>query len=351
MVLKDKVPKELQPLCVAAMGDNQADMQRSIDSIIEHTTTCNYASQRRAAEQLKASRHQTLTELTEARKLVYAIRHKEFEPIVYDGDSWSTAKAADYVAQHESLLALIPAPVKKGAPFPLAPDELQWLYASNEQLTAQEERELAVGLPSENELMDTEQFAEGLELQQNLNLQLQNINAGGKVKLVWRANRYAVVNQLTDQIYAQKGDAAAETALRDALTVYTENAIPAWATFAIADGAEDGLARKRWEQLISLIDETYTKAQPVLEGQLTKPVKILAGTYETLTAPFSELLTDAQKHGQVKKGLFMAKEKKNALDAVTIADKTPTTLDDMQRVTAFLRCNRYASGWGCYGTA
>ena len=298
MVLKDKVPKELQPLCVAAMGDNQADMQRSIDSIIEHTTPCNYALQRRAAEQLKASRHH-------------------------------------YVAQHESLLALIPAPVKKGAPFPLAPDELQWLYASNEQLTAQEERELAVGLPSENELMDTEQFAEGLELQQNLNLQLQNINAGGKVKLVWRANRYAVVNQLTDQIYAQKGDAAAETALRDALTVYTENAIPAWATFAIADGAEDGLARKRWEQLISLIDETYTKAQPVLEGQLTKPVKILAGTYETLTAPFSELLTDAQKHGQVKKGLFMAKEKKNALDAVTIADKTPTTLDDMQRVTAF----------------
>ena len=285
MVLKDKVPKELQPLCVAAMGDNQADMQRSIDSIIEHTTTCSHASQRRAAE-LKASRHQTLTELTEARKLVYAIRHKEFEPIVYDGDSWSTAKAADYVAQHESLLTLIPAPVKKGAPFPLTPDELQWLYASNEQLTAQEERELAVGVPSENELMDTEQFAEGLELQQNLNLQLQNINAGGKVKLVWRANRYAVVNQLTDQIYAQKGDAAAETALRDALTVYTENAIPAWATFAIADGAEDGLARKRWEQLIHLIDETYTKAQP-------------------------------------------------ALDAVTIADKTPTTLDDMQRVTAF----------------
>lgn len=335
MVLKDKVPKELQPLCVAAMGDNQADMQRSIDSIIEHTTTCSYASQRRAAEQLKASRHQTLTELTEARKLVYAIRHKEFEPIVYEGESWSTAKAAAYVAQRESLMTLIPAPVKKGASFPIAPDELQWLYASNEQLTTQEEHELAAGLPSESELMSAAQFAEGLELQQNLNLQLQNINAGGKVHLVWKPNRYAVVDQLTDQNYAQKGDAAAENALRDALTVYTENAISAWAVFAMADGAEDGLARKRWEQLISLIDETYTKAQPVLEGQLTKPVKILAGTYETLTAPFSELLTDAQKHGQVKKGLFMAKEKKNALDAVTIADKTPTTLDDMQRVTAF----------------
>ncbi len=333
-VLKDKIPEDLKPLCVAVFGDNSADMEESVNNIIEKTAQCSYESRYSDVERLKAQRHQTLLALQEAREKVRAIRHKEFEPIVFEGESWSPAKAAAYVAQHEVLLSLIPGEIAKGASFPLSAEALSWLYQSNEQITAQEEAELATNLPDTERLMSAEQLANGVDLQQRLARLLQSINAGGKMNLVWKANRYAVVDLLTDQVYATQGDETAGNALKDALAVY-DNQIPGWAVFAIADGAEDGLSRKRWEQLISLIEETFSKAQSVLEGQLTKPIQVLAGSYETLNRPFNELLSDAEKHGQVKKGIFMSKEKKAALDAVTVNGNRPTTADDIRRILAY----------------
>lgn len=316
-VLKDKVPDELKPLCVAVLGDISADMEESINNIIEKTSQFSYEFRYADVERLKAQRQQTLQSLQEAREKVHAIIHKEFEPIVYEGKSWSTAKAAAYVAQHEDLLSLIPGEIAKGASFPLSAEALSWLYQSNGQITAQEEAELAAGLPDAEKLMTTEQLANGVELQQRLALLLQSINAGGKVNLVWKEKQYAVVNLLNDQVYVMQGDETAENALNAALADYDDQ-IPDWAVFAIADGAEDGFSRKRWEQLISLIEETFSKAQSVLEGQLTKPIKVLEGSYETLNSPFNELLSDAERHGHVKKGIFVGKEKKAALDAVSI---------------------------------
>ena len=76
-VLKEKIPAEIQALCVAVFGDNRADMEDSINTIIEHTSLSGFAAQKAHAEKIRAERHQVLLELQKARKLVYAIRHKE----------------------------------------------------------------------------------------------------------------------------------------------------------------------------------------------------------------------------------------------------------------------------------
>lgn len=334
-VLKDKVPEELQALCVAVLGDNRADIEESINTIIDRTSGVPYAAQRAKVQQLKQQRHQTLNELEKARNLVYAIRHKEFEPIVYDGDSWSPAKAAEYVSQHESLMGLIPGDICYGFAFPLTQQELEWLYQSNLLLSAQEEKELALALPSVEELMAPQQMADGIDLQSRLNTLLQNMNMSGRVSLAWKSARYAVIDLLTDQIYAKQGTPADEAALREMLTVY-EEAIPGWAAFAMSDGAEDGLSRKRWEQLLNLIDETFSKGQPVLEKQLKRPIKINHAAYTSLVTPYKALLEDAEKHGHVKKGIFTKKEKKEVLEAVTIGGEMPESLEDIKCVLAYL---------------
>ena len=333
-VLKEKVPKEIQALCVAVFGDNRADMEESISTIIERMSSPEFDSQKGRAEKIRAERHQTLLELQKARKLVYAIRHKEFEPIVYCGESWSPSKAAEYVAQHEKLMALIPGEIARDAAFPLAQEELEWLYASNALLTGQEEAELAADLPDAESLITPEQLAEQLDLLERMNLQLQMINAERRSHLAWKANRYAVIDQASDLVFASQGDSAAENVLRDMLAVY-QSPIPGWAVLAISDGAEDALPRKRWEQLLALIDETYTKAQSVLEKQLTRPIKLTASSHEALMAPYEELRKDAEKHGRIKKTLFMSREKKNALDSVTIDGNMPETLDDVRDIQAF----------------
>ena len=91
---------------------------------------------------------------------------------------------------------------------------------------------------------------------------MRAINVHGRVRLAWKADRHAMVDQQTEQIYVCSGDSAAEAALCAALSTY-EEFISGWAAFAMNDGAEAALPRKRWEQLLSLIDEVYTKAQPV----------------------------------------------------------------------------------------
>ena len=334
-VLKEKVPEEIQALCVAVFGDNRQDMEESINAIIEHTTLYGLAAQKAEEEKIRAERHQLLLKLKKARELVYAIRHKEFEPIVYCGESWSPSKAAEYIFAHEDLMGLIPGTIVQNVPFPLSAEELAWLYESNGRISVQEEVELSAGLPGADALMTAQQLADSMELLARLKLQLQAINAGGRVNLAWKENRYAVVDQLTDQVFATQGSPAAEAALRETLSVY-EEPIPGWAAFAMSDGAEEGLARKRWEQLLTRIDETYSKAQVVLEKQLTRPIKLLVSSYETLKNPYEELCKDAEKHGHVKKSLFMSKEKKNALDSVTIAGNAPESHEDMKSVLAYL---------------
>ena len=334
-VLKEKVPKEIQPLCVALLGDNQADMEESIRAIIEYTTLNNSYTQRAKATKQREERHQILLKLQDARKLVYAIRHKEFEPIVYGGESWSPSKAAAYVAERESLMALLPGAISEGVAFPLTEEELSWLYASNDMISLQEEKELSYDLPDAEDLLSPEQLADGIDLQDRLNKQLQILNNDRNVLLAWKANRYAVIDTQTDQVYAKQGDYQAESELRTILAIYEET-IPAWATAAIADGSEPGLARKKWERLFELITETYTKSQKVLENGLNRPIKIKTADYETLILPLQELQFDANKHGHVKKGLFMKKEKKDALEAVSIGGTAVETADDIKQVLEYI---------------
>lgn len=334
-VLKEKVPKDIQALCVAVLSDNREDMEKSINEIIEHTTLCRYDAQRNRAERLREERHQTLLDLKSARDRAYAIRHKEFEPIVYCGESWSPVKAAKYIAAHEDLMGLIPGSIAKNAPFPLSQEELSWLYESSGDITVQEEAEFFAGLPDVDALMTAQQFTDGEELRTKLERQLRAMNVGGGMDLAWIEKRHAVVDQQTDQIFAEQGDPVAEAALRKALQVY-ERPIPEWALFAMSDGVEEGFVRKRWEQLLTQIEETFSRAQVVLEKQLTKPIKLLTSSYETLIAPYEELYMEAEKRGHVRKSLFMSKEKKNALDSVTIAGKMPETLEDVENVQAYL---------------
>lgn len=334
-VLKEKVPEKIQALCVAVLGDNREDMEKSIYEIIEHTAHYGYDAQRNLAERLRKERHQILLDLKSARARAYAIRRKEFEPIVYCGESWSPMNAAKYIAAHEDLMVLIPGSIAKNAPFPLSRQELNWLYESSGQITVQEEAELLAGLPDADALMTAQQFADGEELITKLERQVQAMNAGGGMDLAWMEKRHAVVDQRTDQVFAEQAELAAEYALKKELQVY-ERPIPEWALFAMSDGVEEGFVRKRWEQLLTQIEETFSKAQVVLEKQLTKPIKLLSSSYETLIAPYEELYMDAEKRGHVRKSLFMSKEKKNALDSVTIAGNMPETLEDVESVRAYL---------------
>ena len=125
-VLKEKIPEPLQPLCVAMLmlDDSNEDLERSVDGIVEYITTYDIKQASQRAECRRKQRNVLQQELSAAETLVRQIRHMEFEPIAWCGDSLSPAKAAALIA---AQVDIIPGDIAEGEPFPLTEAELQEL--------------------------------------------------------------------------------------------------------------------------------------------------------------------------------------------------------------------------------
>lgn len=70
--------------------------------------------------------------------------------------------------------------------------------------------------------MRSSQRADGAALLERLDPQQWAINTYGRVRLAWKADRHAVVDQQTEQVYDCSGDSVAEAALCAALSTYEE---------------------------------------------------------------------------------------------------------------------------------
>lgn len=154
-VLLDKVDPRLQGLCVAVLDGSNADMERSIRDITEHTSKHTSSELKKKADELEKQLSQTMRDLADSRKEIFNLLNRENETIVYAGASISPADAARYVLKHEDELAgIIPGETALMAPFPLGEDELAELYASNGSLSAGDENELDEGVPDIGSLPD-----------------------------------------------------------------------------------------------------------------------------------------------------------------------------------------------------
>jgi hypothetical protein len=88
----------------------------------------------------------------------FTIRNKENQNIVYGGQSYSIIEIAKLIAENKEQMRVIPGPVKQKEGLPLTQEEFQKLYASNGELSYQEECELSLPLPDYSKLMVPKQF-------------------------------------------------------------------------------------------------------------------------------------------------------------------------------------------------
>ena len=335
-VLKEKLPEAIQALCVSLIEEGFNDMEGSIEKINNETASQTVYSLAQKTKELGIERHLTFSALEDARRRVYRIRQKEFEPIVYEGESFSVQKAAEFVRDNESLLQLIPGSIKQFGVFPLSDEDLEWLYKSNELISAQEETELSADLPEISVLMTPQQLEAEQDVLNSLSLQLEQVNKETYFfNLHWSQNQHTVVNRLSGSIYAEAKGAEAENALSKLLNHYSDR--PQWAVSAMTDGAEEGLSRKKWEQLIQAIDDAYSYASSPLLTQSAGRSVIVSRNHEYLWPSYQSFLESAQKHGSIRKSLFMSKEQKMALDAVKINGRQPESLEDIRIVLAYFK--------------
>ena len=271
-VLKEKVAKGIQNLCVTVLDDRNTDMERSIDGISEYLSKCTSFELQRKMQNAKLERKEIMSKLANIRKKIYTIKNKEFEPIVFNGESYSPAKAAYFVSEHAEDLSYIPGKVELNKLIPLTIDELVTLYQSNVEITDNEDNELDCNIPNPNELCTPVEFTKKVQQLIECKKTIENIEKSLNISLSYKDNQ--IILNKEDLSYTLIKNPNIEN-LEELLVFISElKRIEEWMICAIVDGNKGAGFKAKWENLVEQIKDTVSFADSFVANTVAKEFNI-----------------------------------------------------------------------------
>jgi superfamily I DNA and/or RNA helicase len=285
-VVKDKIPKGLQNLCVSILEDTNRDMERSVDGITETISAHSSVELFEKAERFKAERNKLLDELAAVRKKIQIIKEKECAPIIFDGKGYSPSEAAAFVNENSETLSYIPGKVELYKPLPVTLGDLDFLYKTNREIDPSEEIELGHQLPNPDSIIMPSDFKKCVsELHQNLEkLEIIRRKIGSKIEIdVEEKQIYINHTPLVNTLNID--------GLKD-IQIYMDSIeiLDDWLIYAVLDGIKGGGYKSVWEQLLYQIQDTADYAELTVNAILGKQIIIDDGlNMETLNAVLTEL--------------------------------------------------------------
>ncbi|MDD4889860.1 MAG: AAA family ATPase [Phycisphaerae bacterium] len=161
-VLRGKVDKALQPLCLSVLegdAENSTQLSRAAHDIVDRLSSAHSDGLRRAAANLRQRRRKLLETRALLRRQLRDARFSEIEEVVFGGDALGPIEVAKRVKDGAERDAWVPGPIKAGAACPLPDGEVRQLYASQGTLLPEDETELAVSQPELKDLVLPRDFA------------------------------------------------------------------------------------------------------------------------------------------------------------------------------------------------
>lgn len=153
-VVKDLLPKEIQPLCVTMLGDRK-DLEQTSSELITRLTRLNVEDLEARIRALGLERHRLGTALADRRRRIFEQRRIEHEAVEFNGRRYTLTEIAKFLREAERLQELIPGEVAEG-PLPLSFRELLELYGTNGRWDAETARDLSGLLPGFELLPDVD---------------------------------------------------------------------------------------------------------------------------------------------------------------------------------------------------
>lgn len=297
-VLKDKVPAGMQSLCVSVLEDSNVDMERSIDGICEYMSRSTSHELRREMDLLAQERSSIIDELARVRRSIFELIRQESSPISWQGEDLSPSAAARFVLDNQEHLSYIPGKVDDDAPLPLNRTELVELYRSNEDLTADDERELAVELPRREELLEPmalERIIDGLGAARE-QLDALHDQEGWSVRCHPSEERLTLEED-GRSFEMEAPDPAALEQLRDHCAVF--GTVEPWMKTAAVDGKAKDAYRGRWETLIEQIRKTCERSAAATEACFGHDIDLGGQSAESLLQPLQKLEEIFRERGRV----------------------------------------------------
>ena len=301
-VLKEKLPDEIKDLCVSVLDDTNLDMVRSIDGITEFMSRHTANEFKRQDEIDSRQRASIMQQLAEVRKKIYIIKYKEFEPIVYNGDSYSPAEAAAFVNANAAELSYIPGKVKLSHPLPVTVEQLIKLYHSNVGITESEEKELACSIPAADALLSPSSFENDLRSSEKCKSRIDEISK--------ELNLNVDINLEKKSLHKKEGSLAnpfaqnpgAEKLEQLSRYVDTFKNIDGWMINAAVDGNKGGGYRQRWDKLINAIEDTAAYADSIVAEMLGHNFEIAPNVISVqLSSHLQKIIEIFQRKGKITK--------------------------------------------------
>lgn len=176
-VLKDKVYKDLQSLCMSVLNasSQKKEMDATLFEIAEKSTTMDIFTCKKKIEELSIEREKLINLYKEKNKELIQIRSLDYKDIVLENETISPIEAAKFVNHGKDKYDYIPGTSKNDTVgLPLSTEELKELYKSNNLITNIEEEILSKDLPNLDNIWEIEDFNIKIEKHLKYNNILQN---------------------------------------------------------------------------------------------------------------------------------------------------------------------------------
>lgn len=279
-VLKNQVVEPLQSLCVYINGENKEEAIQSVQQIQEYKNQHNTAIIKKEIDRYAEERTAEIQEIARIRRLIYQIRHKQVESIAYDGKTYSPLDAAQFVTTNIGKLDYIPGKVETFNAFPLSKEDLEFLFATNETMSLDDEVHLADCYPEPEKLLAPDDFERLLQRRTELKDKLQKEQQKLGEQLSWEKYQKQIANQ-ERKVVVEDADENAFLALEELLRqCSTEEQMAEWQERVILDGIKGEQYKEPWEELIKRITEAQSYYEAHCIPLSKKKIKIADGFYD-----------------------------------------------------------------------
>lgn len=142
-VLKEKIPSEIQDLCISMLDDDSSDLGNSVESISEKLGYLNSENLKNEYVEIERNRNELKEDIKNIKRKIFNIKYQESKPIIYNNESITLKEAGEFLRKNERELDKIPGIVSSGVLCPINNEELDFLKSGyKKNVSKEEEREI-----------------------------------------------------------------------------------------------------------------------------------------------------------------------------------------------------------------
>lgn len=340
-VLKEKLPTDLQSLCLTVTGDKQA-LEESVRRILNIMDRDSAETHKLNMERANKQRLAVSQELARVRQQLFQIIAQEASTIVLNGESISPTNAARFVCDHATDFEnVIPGTIDATSPLPLSTAEFDELYRTNVELTLDDETEMTAGLPSPESLPTPEALAEALRQETEAKKRLSDASNVSQLVFEDRTPEGNLIFRLASEPITINGEALVETfpELKQKVQEELDYAHDLWMLTCGTDGKNPN-RRALWLNLVNKITETVDAYDRLELPSFGKTIAI------SLSSPeFEVAVSELKDHLGSHQGVswfsgFMNKRLKMAQSGATINGEPLKTVEDCELILSTIKLNR-----------